>query len=191
MEEIRRRLMEFGVIGPELLFDFNPRMGIVILYGDTRINIGDEVAHAQVQHPPDLDNYYNLDDLEIQQIFRHPKLVALVLMDPDDPDGGYLHRLQVGYLCVHSDIELPPMIDVVPYEPPRPFTSMLVFALFKMHEFQPFHPPNSREGFRITAFVLDNALGLPVGASFFTISHEKEEPNCSTSSGCCSFQRHE
>jgi len=76
MEEIKRRLMESGVIG-RVVDDFNPLMLLAVSYGDRLIRLGDQVTPTEVQHKPTfLQHSINYQDL--QDTFNNRELVALV-----------------------------------------------------------------------------------------------------------------
>jgi hypothetical protein len=80
MEERKRKLVESGVIG-RVVNDFNPRLELILEYGDTQINLGDEVTPLEVQRGPTFIEY-NSDAVEIIESFRNRELVALVSLIP-------------------------------------------------------------------------------------------------------------
>jgi hypothetical protein len=77
------------------------------------------------------------------------------------------------FLCA-AILDSPP-IEGLAYEPPRSGAHMLVLTVFKTDEFELISEPNSRANFSTRTFAHSNALGPPLGASFFNIKYENED----------------
>ena len=82
MDEVKRELVKSGVIG-RVLDDFDPRVQIVLFYGDKQISLGDGVTPAEVQQKPShIHHLYNFLDRELQETFKERKLAAIVSLNP-------------------------------------------------------------------------------------------------------------
>lgn len=80
MEDIKRKLVESGVIG-QVVDDFNPLMELTAFYRDKRISLGDEVTRAEVEHAPTELEYYT-DTVDFLETFKNRELVTLVCLIP-------------------------------------------------------------------------------------------------------------
>eukprot|EP00253_Pinus_taeda_P031895 PITA_31895 len=173
MEQIKQELVEGGVIG-RILDDFNPQLIIHLFYGDTRMSSGDEVLLGDLRERPD---YITFDIYPggpgLKESFRKPKLIILIMTDPDGPGGEYLRWLATEFDTIgHRGGSWK---NAVEYEPPTSTaTRMLVLTMFN---------PNvritfglyCRESFSTRDFA--ESIGPPVAVAFFKIKNENEANN--------------